>query len=104
LELEEIEESCKRPDFWKLNDSSLLARRDYVQIISRELHWLEDAKDLSDERTKYDWLKYKIKTSSINYSQQLSKGRQRREKELNSKYQDMLKKLQNNPSETTRLD
>jgi len=99
LELEEIEESCKRPGFWKLN-SSLLSRRDYDQMISR----LEDAKDLSDERIKCDWLKYKIKTSSINYSQQLSKGRQRRKKELNSKYQDMLKKLQNNPSETTRLD
>ena len=74
-------------------------------MISRELpNWLEDAKDLSDERTKWDWLKFKIKTSSINYSKTTIKSQQRREKELNSKYQDMLKKLQSNPSETTRLE
>ena len=75
-------------------------------MMSRELpNWLEDAKDLSDETTKWDWrLKFKIKTSSINYSKQLSKGRQRMEKELNSKYRDMLKTLQSSPSETTRLE
>ena len=48
----EIEESCKGSSFWKLN-TSLLARPDYVEMISKELpNWLEDAKDLSDERTK----------------------------------------------------
>ena len=104
LELEEIKESCKGPGFWKLNTSHL-ARPDYVEMICRELpNWLEDAKDLSDKRTKWDWLKFKIKTSSINYSKQLSKDRQRREKELNSKYQDTLKKLQDNPCETTRSE
>ena len=104
LELEEIKESCKGPGFWKLNTSHL-ARPDYVEMICRELpNWLEDAKDLSDKRTKWDWLKFKIKTSSINYSKQLSKDRQRREKELNSKYQDTLNKLQDNPCETTRSE
>ena len=104
LELEEIEENSKGSGFWKLN-TSLLARPDYIEMISRELpNCSKDAKDLSDERTKWDWLKFKVKTSSINYSKQLSKARQRREKELNSKYQDMLKKLRSGPSETTRLE
>jgi len=45
MELEEIKlkESFKTPGFWKLN-TSLLARSDYVQMISRELPYLlEDA-------------------------------------------------------------
>ena len=78
-----------------------MARPDYVEMISNELpKWLEDARDFSDKRAKWDWLKFKIKTSSIAYSKQLSKDQQRREEELNSKYQEVLKKFQ----ETTRLE
>ncbi|KAL9980264.1 hypothetical protein ACROYT_G008824 [Oculina patagonica] len=90
LELEDIKDSQRGPGFWKLN-TSLLARPDYVEMISKELpNWLEDARDLSDKRAKWDWLKFKIKTSSIIYSKQLSKDRQRREEELNARHQDML--------------
>ena len=50
LELEDIKESQRGPGFWKLN-TSLLARPDYVEMISNELpNWLEDARDLSDKR------------------------------------------------------
>lgn len=50
LELEEIEESCKGPGFWKLN-TSLLARPDYFGMISRELpNWLLEA--LYDEKVE----------------------------------------------------
>ncbi|KAL9961456.1 hypothetical protein ACROYT_G030398 [Oculina patagonica] len=104
LELEDIKDSQRGPGFWKLN-TSLLARPDYVEMISKELpNWLEDARDLSDKRAKWDWLKFKIKTSSIIYSKQLSKDRQRREEELNARHQDMLRKFQENPCETTRLE
>ena len=63
LELENIKESCKGPGFWKLN-SSLLDRPDYLDTINSELpNWLDDAKDLSDNGAKWDWLKFKIKTN-----------------------------------------
>ena len=74
-------------------------------MINSELpNWLDDAKDLSDNRAKWDWLKFKIKTSSIIYSKKLAQERKKREEELNFKYQDALNKFQENPSEITRLE
>ena len=59
LKLEDIKESPREPGFWKLN-TSLLARSDYVDMINNEFpNWLKDAKDLSDKRVKWDWLKFK---------------------------------------------
>ena len=72
LELKDIKKSCKGPGFWKLT-TSLLDRPDYLDMINSELpNWLDDAKDLSDNRAKWDWLKFKIKTSSITYSKKLA--------------------------------
>ena len=86
LELENIKESRKGPGFWKLN-ASLLNRPDYLDMIRSELpNWLDDAKDLSDNSAKWDWLKFKIKTSSITYSKKLAQERKKREEELNFKY------------------
>ena len=68
LELKEIEENCKGPGFWKLN-TSLLASPEYVKTITSELPtWVEEANDLSNNRIKWDWLKFKIKMSSIAFS------------------------------------
>ena len=104
LELENIKESRKGPGFWKLN-TSLLDRPDYLDMINSELpNWLDDAKDLSGNRAKWDWLKFKIKTSSITHSKKLAQERKKREEELKFKYQDALNKFQENPSEITRLE
>jgi len=68
LELEDIKDSRKGPGFWKLN-TYLLNRPDYLDVIKSELpNWLDDAKDLTDNSAKWDWRKFKIKTSSITYS------------------------------------
>ena len=104
LKLEDIKEGPRGPGFWKLN-TSLLARSDYVEMINKEFpNWLKDAKDLSDKRVKWDWLKFKIKTSSIAYPKKLSRDRKSKEEELNLKYQALLKIFQDNPCETTRLE
>ena len=103
LELEDIKEGPRGPGFWKLNTS--LFWSDYVEMINKEFpNWLKDAKDLSDKRVKWDWLKFKIKTSSIAYSKKLSRDRKSKEEELNLKYQALLKIFQDNPCETTRLE
>ena len=104
LELEDIKDTPKGPGFWKLN-TSLLARPEYVEMISKELpNWLKDAEDLSDKRAKWDWLKFKIKSCSIAYSKVISRVRKGREEELNLKYQALLKIFQENPCETTRQE
>jgi len=69
--MKEIEENCKRPGFSKLN-TSLLTRPEYVEMITKELpSWIEEAKDLSNIRVKWDWLKFKIKTNSISLSKKI---------------------------------
>ena len=103
LELQDIQETCRGPGFWKLN-SSLLSRPDYVDMINNEFPvWLEEAKDLSRSRSKWDWIKFNIRTSSIAYSKKLKKDRKRQEEELNSKYQFALKCFQEDPNDATRL-
>ena len=78
---------------------------DYLDLINSELpNWLEDAKDLSDNRAKWDWLKFKIKIRSIIYSEKITQERKKREEERNSKYQDALSQFQENPSEITRWE
>ena len=104
LELKEIEENCKGPGFWKLN-TSLLNRQEYVEMITDGLpNWIEEASDLSNNRVKWDWIKFKIKMNSITLSKKISRERQKLEDELNFKYQDALKRFQQNPSNATKLE
>ena len=39
--------------------------------------WLEEAKDLSSTRSKWDWIKFNIRTSSIAYSVTITLDRQK---------------------------
>lgn len=105
LELKEIEEFCKGPGFWKLN-TSLQANPEYVKTITSELPtWVEEANDFrSNNRIKWDWLKFKIKTSSIAFSKKMSPERRKLEEELNSKYQDALNRFPKNPSNVKKQE
>ena len=74
-------------------------------MITKEVpSWIEEAKDLSNNRVKWDWLKFKIKTNSISLSKKISRDRQDLENKLNTKYQDALKNVQENPSNVTKLE
>ena len=100
----EIEENCKGPGFWKLN-TYLLTRPEYVEMITNHLPIsMEEGKDLSNNRVKWDWLKFKIKISSITFSKKMSRDRQKREEELNIKYQEALNRFQQNASNVTNLE
>ena len=92
------------PGFWKLN-TSLLANPEYVKTITSELPtWVEQANNLSNDRIKWDWLKFKIKMSSVAFSKKMSRERRTLEEELNSKYQDALNRFQQNPSNVTKQE
>lgn len=65
----------------------------------------EEANDFrSNNRIKWDWLKFKIKMSSIAFSKKRSPERRKLEEELNSKYQDALNRFQKNPSNVTKQE
>ena len=91
---------------WRISTWSLKGQAAKMpDMMNRELpNWLDDANDLSDNRAKWDWLKFKIKTSSITYSKKLAQKRKNRKEGLNFKYQDALNKFQEYPSEITRLE
>ncbi|RMX43641.1 hypothetical protein pdam_00023382 [Pocillopora damicornis] len=58
----------------QFNPMCLVIKSDYVEMINKELpNRLKDAEDLSDKQVKWDWLKFKIKTSSIAYSKKTIK-------------------------------
>ena len=88
LELEEIKENSIGPGYWKLN-TALLANEEYKNMINDKLPiWLEEAKDLKDHRSIWDWIKFNIRTDSMIFSKRLSKIRQKREEELTCKYKE----------------
>lgn len=90
LELEEIKENNRGPGYWKLN-TALLANEEYKKMINDKLPiWLEEAKELKDRRSIWDWIKFNIRTDSIIFSKRLSQIRQQRERELTNKYQELL--------------
>ena len=59
---------------------------------------------VSNNRIKWDWLKFKIKMSSIAFSKKMSRERRKLEEELNSKCQDALNRFQQNPSNDTKQE
>ena len=74
LELEEIKESNRGPGYWKLN-TALLANEQYRNMINDKLPiWLEEAKDLQDPRSIWDWIKFNVRADSIIFSKRLSRG------------------------------
>ena len=76
-----------------------------MKTITSELPtWVEEANDLSNNRIKWDWLKFKIKMSSIAISKKMSRERRKLEEELNSKYQDALNRFQQNLSNVTKQE
>ena len=102
LELEEIKESIKGPGFWKLN-TSLLTNDDYVDMIKNELpSWIDEGNELSDSRSKWDWIKYNIRKSSIEFSKKAAKTRREKENNLNTEYQNSVINFQNNPCEDNK--
>ena len=103
LELEEIKENDRGPGYLKLN-TALLANEEYKKMINDKLPiWLEEAKDLKDGRSIWDWIKFNIRTDSIIFSKRLSQIRQQRERELTDKYQELLAAFHDNPCDNTRI-
>jgi len=101
LELEEIKENNRGRGYWKLN-MTLLANEEYKKMIIDKLPiWLEEAKDLRDQRSIWDWIKFNIRTNSIIFSKRLSQIRQKHEGELTNKYQESLAAFQDNPCDNT---
>lgn len=71
----------KGPGYWKMN-VSLLEDENYLNELKNNLpEWKTTGiSNLSDKRSNWDWLKYKIRNHAIYYSKQQAIERNAREK------------------------
>ena len=82
LEINSLAEQEQGPSFWKFNNSLLIDTK-YVDLITDNIPiWLEEVRKVSDVRVKWDWLKYRIRYNTINYSKKIARKRRGRLHEL----------------------
>ena len=100
IEFQDVDDKVKGPGFWKLN-CSLLNDKQYVDEINCLLpSWLQEGKrELSDQRSVWDWVKYNVKKYSRQYSMTKSQQRKAEEWQLNREFQEASSVFQKNPSQ-----
>ena len=99
LHLQGFEETKKGPGFWKMN-TSLLSDENFIQLMKANLEiWKEEGKDFSDKRVAWDWIKYKVRLVSMQYSKELARTKREKEEGLQKKFQAAQIQLQQNPCE-----
>ena len=76
-------QSIKGPGYWKMN-VSLLQDENYLnELKSNFPEWkTTGTNNLSNKRSIWDWLKYKIRNHAISYSKQKARERHARDKLL----------------------
>ena len=102
LQLHKIEEGVKGPGFWKMN-TSILNDAAYIDEVKKKvLLWREEAKEVSDKRVTWDWIKYNVHLFSIDYSKKRAKAKREEEERMQKKYQHAQANFEKNPSVETR--
>ena len=87
LQLHKIEEGVKGPGFWKMN-TSILNDAAYIDEVKKKvLIWREEAKEVSDKRVTWDWIKYNVRLFSIDYYKKRAKANREEEERMQKKYQ-----------------
>lgn len=99
LHLQGFEESKKGPGFWKMN-TSLLSDENFIQLMKTNLEiWKEEGKEFSDKRVAWDWIKYKVRLFSMQYSKELAGTKREKEESLQKIFQAAQVQFQQNPCE-----
>ena len=91
LEFVNTLDDVKGPGVWKMN-CSLLDDEEYVKVITESIPiWLAQGhEELSDYRCIWDWLKYNVRTRTIQYSKR--KARERKDSRNSIPLQNVLSK------------
>ena len=98
LEFNIIEQQLKGPGFWKLND-------DYVNG-AMECNiplWNEESKQFfADSKMAWEWVKFKIREFSVDFSKKLARKERKEESDLLKNYERLSKVIHElNPSDDT---
>ena len=99
LVLKDSYQSVKGPGYWKMN-VSLLQDENYLNDLKNNFReWkTTGANNLSNKRSIWDWLKYKIRNHAISYSKQKARERNAKEKLLQTTYEEAAKRYEEDPS------
>ena len=76
-------QNCQKgKGYWKINNT-FLEEPDYINIINRErIGWLKEIETFTDSRLKWEYLKFKVRETSIKYGKERAKAKHKEEKEL----------------------
>ena len=98
LEMGELENELKGPGYWKMN-CSLLADEEYVNSVTKLIPiWAaEGRKELSDDRSVWDWIKYNIRAHASWHSKKRSKERGEKELRLQNELNEAKQASEKNP-------
>ena len=91
----------KGPGLWKIN-CSILDDEDYIKDITLKIpSWIADGeRELSDNRTIGDWIKYHIRVHAMQYSKRRAKERSELEIVLQTDYTVASQKYESNPCDS----
>ena len=95
LPIKGIDDSKRGPSFWKCN-CPLVNDNNYCDLLDTNIKsWLEEFKDVVDERVLWDLLKYKIRQLTISYSKTKARNRRARTvpKSVTMIHQDKMLKI-----------
>ena len=89
IEFQDVDDKVKDPGLWKFN-CSLLNDKQYVNETNcLLLSWLQEGKqDLSGQHSVWDWVKYKVKKYSRQYSMNKIKKIKAEEWQINREFQE----------------
>ena len=103
LQLPKIEERVIRPGFWKMN-TSILNDAAYIDEVKKKvLTWREGAKEVSDKRVIWDWIKYNVRLFSLDYSKRRAKANREEEGRMQKKNQDAQDNFKKKPCVEIRM-
>ena len=97
IEIQVLQQEVKGPGFWKLN-TSLLLNKDYTEAMEHNISkWSNESSSLFDnQQMSWEWMKYKIREFSFNFSKQIAKEKRKEELELMQELE-QLKRLRESP-------
>ena len=101
VEFGTTDNQVKGPGLWKMN-CSILDDEGYIKDITLKiLSWITDGeRELSDNRTIWDWIKYNIRAHAIQYSKRRAKERSELEIVLQNDYTVASQKYESNPCDS----
>ena len=100
LEIGKLQNEIKGPGHWKMN-CSLLADEEYIDSITEMIPiWTaEGRKDLSDDRSVWEWIKFNIRAHAIWHSKRRAKERNERESILEKQINEAKLAFERNPDD-----